>query len=40
MLRAAFGVDLAVVDDRLEPAKVSVVVCNDNLKVLRAPRDG
>lgn len=40
VLGAAFGVDLAVFDDRFEPGKVFIVVRDDYFKVQMVPRYG
>lgn len=40
MLGAAFGIDLDVVDDRLQPGKVFAVMRDDDLNVLKVSRDG
>ena len=37
---AAFRVHLAMIEDRLEPGEILVVVSNDDLKVLSVPGDG
>ena len=39
VLRAAFGIDLAVLDDCFEPAKILAIVRDDNLQVQRIPRN-
>ena len=40
VLRAAFGIDLAVIDDGFEPGKVLAVMRDYNLKVWRVSRRG
>ena len=40
MFRAAFRINLAVIDDRFKPGKVFVVLSDNNLKIFRAPGDG
>lgn len=40
VLGTAFGVDLAVFDDRFEPGKVFAVMRDDNLKVRRVKSRG
>lgn len=40
VFRAAFRIDLAVIDDRFEPGKVFVVMRDDDLKVWRVSRCG
>ena len=40
MFGAAFRIDLAMVNDRLEPGEVLIVLGNDKLKFFRVPGDG